>query len=77
MIKVIYSDMLDSVIEEIESYLNCLSEAERENYYYEYMEVKHNFLDLVNSGIFHDACGKVLGIRGCFNNYTVTVTTDY
>ena len=79
MIKVITSNSMPSIIAEITSYISSSVETddERTAYINELSEVEHDFLKLVNSGVFHDACGKVLGVRGCFDNYEVIVTTEY
>ena len=73
----------DVIIAEIESYINqCPSLAERIEYRRELKSVEGCFRDLHNSGVFHDAIGKVvdvyskyIGSRYC--TLAVDVETEY
>lgn len=73
----------DVIITEIESYINqCPSLAERIEYRKELKSVKGCFRDLHNSGVFHDAIGKVVDVYskhmgGRYGTLAVDVETEY
>ena len=68
---------VDSVISEIKSYIGQLPQEERASCEHELKDVKDDFVSLVGSGIFHDACGKVIGLREVDGMYEVTLITEY
>ena len=70
------------IITEIESYINqCPSLAERIEYRKELESVKGNFSYLCDSGVFHDAIGKVVDVSGkdmgSYGTLVVEVETEY
>ena len=67
------------ILKEIESYIQNCNEDEREDYYKELNEVKDNFLKLTESGVFHDAIGKVIETYaiGADEELMVEVETEY
>ena len=69
----------DVIITEIESYINqCPSLVERLEYRTELKSVKDNFSALYNSGVFHDAIGKVVDVYTVKNDIlAVEVETEY
>ena len=68
-----YKTDLANIIEECQNYIDQSSKEEQELYQTELNEVCGDFYRLTNSGIFHDAIGKVIDRTP----YTVVVTTDY
>lgn len=65
------SNDYDKLLGEINDYINQTeSFAEREQYLKELNEVQGNFITLINSGVFHDAIGKI-------DKIYVEVVTDY
>ena len=78
MTKTLTQTDLADIIADIKSYIKQTESVEERVAYAEELErVKHDFLALVKSGVFHDACGKVLGIRSCFGRYEVIITIEY
>ena len=69
----------DVIIAEIESYINqCPSLVERLEYRTELKSVKGNFRSLCDSGVFHDAIGKVVDVYTVKNDIlAVEVETEY
>lgn len=66
------------IIADIKSYIKQTeSREEREAYTEELEQVKGDIKALIHSGVFHDACGKVIGLRGCFNTYEIMVALEY
>ena len=64
---------LANIIEMCQDYIDQSSPAEQPAYQTELNEVCGDFYRLTNSGIFHDAIGKVIDRTA----YMVVVTTDY
>jgi hypothetical protein len=73
--KSIFTDSdLETLREEIQVYMNQMPDCdELADYKREVEEVKNNLAKLVDSGIFHDAIGKVVKKNG----FTVEVETEY
>lgn len=73
--KSIFTDSdLETLREEIQAYMNQMPDCEElAEYKREVEEVKNDWAKLVDSGIFHDAIGKVVRKDG----YTVEVETEY
>ena len=73
----------EAIIAEIESYINqCPSLAERIEYRRELKSVEGCFRSLHNSGVFHDAIGKVVKayskhLGGRCGTLAVDVETEY
>jgi hypothetical protein len=72
----------DVIVTEIESYINqCPSLAERIEYRKELKSVKGSFRSLYDSGVFHDAIGKVVDVYGKdiggYGTLVVEVETEY
>ena len=53
------------------------SEEEKQEYRKELYEVKDDFLALCESGVFHDAIGKVVNARANWGRMEVEVETEY
>ena len=73
--KSIFTDSdLETLREEIQSYMNQMPDCdELAEYKREVEEIKNDWEKLVDSGIFHDAIGKVVKKDGS----TVEVETEY
>lgn len=69
-----YTDILVEIEEYIEQ---CPSEEEKKEYRKELHEVKEDFLALCESGVFHDAMGKVVNVRENRGGMEVEVETEY
>jgi hypothetical protein len=69
-----YKNDVDLIINECKNYIvQCEDINEKKEYQDELKRVSNDFYELVNSGIFHDAIGKVVNYT---NNY-VDVITEY
>ena len=68
-----YKTDLANIIEQCQDYIDQSSKEEQELYQNELNEVCGDFYRLTNSGVFHDAIGKVIDRTP----YMVVVTTDY
>lgn len=78
MTKTLTQTDITDIIADIKSYIKQTESVEERVAYTEELEqVQNDFLALVKSGVFHDACGKVLGVRSCFGRYEVIITIDY
>ena len=77
--KTIYKSDLPFIIEECVDYIDqCDSKAERTAYQEELNEVCGDFNNLVESGVFHDAIGKVVNKRVSNGHcLAVEVVTEY
>ena len=76
--KKIYKETdVDSIIKEIESYIGQTSNEERTGYRQELESVKNNFTALVGSGVFRDACGKIVDSRRINGICELTVVQEY
>lgn len=72
--KTYFKSDLSTIIEECQDYIDQLdSKEEQQCYQNELNEVCGNFYHLTNSGIFHDAIGKVVNKT----NISVDVITEY
>ena len=73
--KSIFTDSdLEKLREEIQAYMNQMPDCdELAEYKREVEEVKNDWAKLVDTGIFHDAIGKVVKKNGT----TVEVETEY
>ena len=66
------------IINDMKDYISQSHPMEREAYQREFQRIENGaFLDLVYSGIFHDAVGKVVCHRMTDNTFEVDVITDY
>ena len=78
--RTIYKSDLLFIIEECQNYIDqCLS-YEQDAYQTELNQVRGHFSELVDSGIFHDAIGKVVVKKLTANGddcLEVGVTTEY
>ena len=78
MVRVVSSKEMASILAEINSYIGYTElQEEKEMYLEELKEVENDFMKLIHSGVFHDACGKVNGVRSCFDEIIVFVLTEY
>ena len=78
MVRVVSSKQMASILAEINSYIGYTElQEEKEMYLEELREVENDFMKLIHSGVFHDSCGKVNGVRSCFDEITVFVLTEY
>ena len=67
-----------NILIEIEDYIEqCPSEQEKQEYRKELYEVKDDFLALCESGVFHDAMGKVVNAFEHWGKLAVEVETEY
>lgn len=67
-----------AVLADINAYILQTENAnERACYQQELYEVGDDWVKLVNSGVFHDAIGKVAGIYKCDKGYAVDIITKY
>lgn len=67
-----------NILIEIEEYIEqCPSEEEKQEYRKELYKVKDEFLALCESGVFHDAIGKVVNARENWGRMEVEVETEY
>lgn len=73
--KLIFTESdIETLREEIQAYMNQMPDCEElAEYKREVEEVKNDWAKLVDSGIFHDAIGKVVRKDGS----TVEVVTEY
>ena len=77
MKRVIKQSDLNKIVCEISSYISQLPAAERAEYQKELEDVKSSFTSLVSSGVFHDACGKVINSKFVKGECQVTIVTEY
>lgn len=68
-----YKTDLANIIEQCQDFIDQSSKKEQEPYQTELNEVCGDFYRLTNSGVFHDAIGKVIDRTV----YSVVVTTEY
>lgn len=72
------NDDHERLIEDINDYIEQTESVdEKEQYRKELNEVRDDFYTLVNSGVFHDAIGKVENIREVWGKPLVEVVTEY
>jgi hypothetical protein len=66
------------IINDMKDYISQSHPIEREAYQREFQRIENSdFLGLVNSGIFHDAIGKIVCHRITDYGLEVDVLTDY
>jgi hypothetical protein len=66
-----YQSDLTDIVETCQDYIDqCENQEELE-------KVKYDFYQLVESGIFHDACGKVINVFESWGQACAEVETDY
>lgn len=65
------------IIDDIRGYIEQTTIEEQKQYIKELNDVKDDFIALVNSGIFHDAIGKVKNIQKVCGKPIVEVVTEY
>ena len=78
--KTIYKSDLPFIIEECQDYIDQSTKQEQEAYQQELNDVCGDFSKLVESGIFHDAIGKVIKKNICLcwgDCRSVEVATEY
>ena len=73
--KAYYKADLAEIIEMCQDYIDQCNKQEQEAYQQELNDVCGDFSKLVESGIFHDAIGKVINISP--NAIAVMVVTEY
>ena len=73
-----YESEITEIVENITDYVQQTDSAEeREQYTEELAQVKDNFLNLVESGVFHDAMGKTINVFENFGQLVAEVETEY
>lgn len=73
-----YESEITEIVENITDYIQQTDSAEeREQYTEELAQVKDNFLNLVESGVFHDAMGKTINVFENFGQLVAEVETEY
>ena len=79
MRKFYYEEQLEIIVDEIKSYItnSSLDSAEKGAYLNELNENKRDFLGLVKSGVFHDACGNLISLSFSGASYCAEVETEY
>ena len=76
--KTIYKSDLPFIIEECQDYIDQCDKSERTAYQEELLQLCGDFNHLVESGIFHDAIGKVVNKRSINGHcFAVEVVTEY
>lgn len=68
---------LVSLVEACQDYINQSGQEERRAYQEELDRVKDNFCQLVESGVFHDACGKTVNVFEIEDCVCALVVTEY
>lgn len=77
MRNVYYEEDLVSLVEACQDYIDQSGQEERKAYQEELDRVKDNFYQLVESGVFHDACGKTLNVFELGGRACAEVVTEY
>lgn len=73
-----YENDLEEIVTSCEEYIEQLDNVEEQKYYQkELNEVKNDFLQLMNSGIGHDALGKLLNVFEYKGQLCAEIETDY
>ena len=73
-IKIICSTEIKTIIYELYFSLSWLSDIDLARRYKEEIKANEdNFLALIRTKAFEDICGKVVGIRSCFDEYTAII----
>lgn len=75
--KAYYKSDLANIIEMCQDYIDQSIKQEQEAYQQELNEVCNDFSKLVQSGIFHDAIGKVITTVGDEKCIAVMVVDEY
>lgn len=77
MVILYYENEIEDILAVIEDYISEQSADEQMAYRNELAEVKYNFVALVESGIFRDACGQVVNIKSDGLLWFAEVETEY
>ena len=73
-IVILSSTNLNTIVYELFFALSWMKDDElARQYLNEIRGAEHDFLALIKTTAFKDICGKVVGIRGCFGEYTAYV----
>lgn len=74
-----YESDIETIIADIADYVNQSDDtiSQKNAYLSELEEFKNDFEGLVQSGVFHDACGKVLSIFEHSGELVAEVNTEY
>ena len=74
-----YESDMDIIIADIKDYVNQSDDtiSQKNTYLNELEEFKDDFEGLVYSGVFHDACGKVLNVYTLSCELVAEVETEY
>jgi hypothetical protein len=73
-----YQNDLRDIVDVCQNYIDqCENQEERLMYQEELERVKTDFYQLVESGIFHDACGKTLNVFENWGQGCAEVETEY
>ena len=77
MKRLCYEKDLVSLVEACQDYIDQSGQEERQAYQEELDRVKDNFCQLVESGVFHDACGKTVNVFENWGQACAEVVTEY
>ena len=77
MVTLYYENEIEDILALIEDYISEQSADEQIAYRNELAEVKNDFVALVESGVFHDACGQVVDIKSDGLLWFAEVETEY
>lgn len=74
-----YESDMDIIIADIKDYVNQSDDtiSQKNTYLNELEAFKNDFEGLVYSGVFHDACGKVLNVYTLSCELVAEVETEY
>ncbi len=77
MVTLYYENEIEDILAVIEDYIFEQSADEQITYRNELAKVKDDFVALVESGVFHDACGQVVDIKSDGLLWFAEVETEY
>jgi len=63
MVTLYYANEIEDILDVIEDYISEQNADKQIAYRNELNETKDDFVALVESGVFHDACGRVVNIK--------------
>lgn len=74
-----YESDIETIVADIADYVNQSDDtiSQKETCLNELEAFKNDFEGLVQSGVFHDACGKVLGVFEHSGELVAEVETEY
>lgn len=72
-----YANEMESIVEDVKDYISQCSTEEQTAYNAELAKVETDFVALVESGVFHDACGKTLNVFENWGQLCAEVETEY